>query len=187
MPLYEYHCVRCDLTFEELSLMRASHKKKACPACGKRAPRIVSAFAIASGAADIHAGQEPTPTPHNQNQRPMCMRYPQVPLSCHMDEYSVKRFAAHSVGRGNEFDDKMATATETRKQRGIPEPQYAPPSHGHDHGNAHDHAHPHTPKKDEYNFRRHAPTQASGESHTHTNGHSHSHSKKQASPSHTAH
>jgi hypothetical protein len=170
--------------------MSESHKKKACPKCAKRAPRIVSAFAIASGAADIHAGQEPLPTPHNQNQRPMCMRYPQVPLSCHMDAYSVKRFAAHSVGRGNEFDDKMATATETRQQRGIPEPKYAPPSHGHAHEPGHDHAH--KPKKDEHNFRRHAPTQmnmASGESHTHTNAQSHSHSqgKKQKGHSHAAH
>ena len=78
MPLYEYHCVRCDLTFEELSLMSESHKKKACPECGKRAPRIVSAFAIASGAADIHAGQEPTPTPQNQNQPPAAYPPPAV-------------------------------------------------------------------------------------------------------------
>lgn len=179
MPLYEYHCVRCDFTFEELSLISESHKKKACPECSKRAPRIVSAFAIASGAADIHAGQEPTPTPRNQNQRPICMRYPQVPLSCHMDEYSVKRFAAHSVGRGNEFDDKMANATETRKQRGIAEPKYAPPSHGHDHGPGHGHSHTPKLKTDEHNFRRHAATQASGESH--------SQSKKQKSHSHATH
>ena len=79
--------------------MRESNKKKACPSCGKRAPRIVSAFAISSGAVDVHAGQQPRPSPQNQHQRPLCMRYPQVPLSCHMDEYSVKRFAAHSVGR----------------------------------------------------------------------------------------
>ena len=168
MPLYEYHCVACQLTFEELSSMRESNKKKACPSCGKRAPRIVSAFAISSGAVDVHAGQQPTPTPQNQNQRPLCMRYPQVPLSCHMDEYSVKRFAAHSVGRGNEFDDKVTTATEVRKQRGLPEPKYAPPSHGHDHGPNHSHK----TDTDGHNFRRHAHSHDHGHSHAKGKGHS---------------
>lgn len=158
MPLYEYHCVACQLTFEELSAMGESNKKRACPSCGKRAPRIVSAFAISSGTLDVHAGQQPRPTPQNQHQRPLCMRYPQVPLSCHMDEYSVKRFAAHSVGRGNEFDGKVARAAEVRKQRGLPERQYAPPSHGHDHGPNH--------KTTEagHNFRRHAHSHAKGHS-----------------------
>ena len=160
MPLYEYHCVACQLTFEELNSMRESNKKKACPSCGKRAPRIVSAFAISSGAVDVHAGQQPRPSPQNQHQRPLCMRYPQVPLSCHMDEYSVKRFAAHSVGRGSEFDDTTAKAAEVRKQRGLPEPSYAPPSHGHDHT----HGHSHKKSADSKNFRRHA------HSHDHTKG-----------------
>lgn len=174
MPLYEYHCVACQLTFEELSSIRESNKKKPCPECGKRAPRIVSAFAITSGAVDIHAGQGPTPQP----QRPLCMRYPQVPLSCHMDEYSVRRFAAHSVGRGNEFDDTMAKAAEVRKQRGIPEPQYAPPSHGHSHDHEHGHRHSHGKEKGkaaEHNFRRHAHTPGSG-----GGEHSHRHKKKSA-------
>lgn len=153
MPLYEYHCVACQLTFEELGSMRESNRKRVCPICSKRTPRIVSAFAIRSGAVDVHAGQQPRPTPQNQLQRPLCMRYPQVPLSCHMDEYSVKRFAAHSVGRGNEFDDKVDTAVEVSKQRGLPERKYAPPSHGRAHGPNHSH-----------NFRRHA--------HSHGKGHS---------------
>ena len=176
MPLYEYHCVACQLTFEELTPMSESAKKKPCPECGKRAPRIVSAFAITSGAVDIHAGQDPKPTPQTQTQRPLCMRYPQVPLSCHMDEYSVKRFAAHSVGRGGEFDDTMAKAAEVRKQRGLPEPKYAPPSHGHDHG--HDHSHSHGKgkgKTEEHNFRRHAHSPGSD----HAPG-NHSHKKKPA-------
>ena len=138
--------------------MRESNKKKACPSCGKRAPRIVSAFAISSGAVDVHAGQQPRPSPQNQHQRPLCMRYPQVPLSCHMDEYSVKRFAAHSVGRGNEFDDTTAKAAEVRKQRGLPEPSYAPPSHGHDHT----HGHSHKKSTDSKNFRRHAHSRDHG-------------------------
>ncbi len=161
MPLYEYHCVACQLTFEELSSIRESNNKKTCPSCGKRAPRIVSAFAIGSGAVDVHAGQQPRPTPQNQNQRPLCMRYPQVPLSCHMDEYSVKRFAAHSVGRGKEFDDKVARAAGVRKQHGLPEPKYAPPSHGHSHGP--DHKKTNTPS---HNFRRHAHSH----DHSHTKG-----------------
>ena len=49
MPLYEYHCPSCDLTFEVLTSLSEASKKKPCPECGRRAPRIVSAFAIASG------------------------------------------------------------------------------------------------------------------------------------------
>jgi hypothetical protein len=77
-----------------------------------------------------------------------------------MDEPSLRRFVAHAQGRGNEYDDKMAQAAEMRKQRGIPDPVYAPPAHGHNH--SHDR-----------NPRRHAVTQNHG--HEHSNGREHSH------------
>ncbi len=91
------------------------------------------------------------------------MRYPQVPLSCHMDEPSLRRFVAHSQGRGNEYDDKTAKQVEIRKQRGIPEPVVAPPAHGHDHSHAR-------------NPRRHAVTQGLGHAHGHEHIHEHGHS-----------
>jgi hypothetical protein len=92
------------------------------------------------------------------------MRYSGIPLSCHMDEPSLRRFVAHAKGRGAEYDDKTAKAAEVRKQRGIPDPIYAAPSHGHDHG-------------PDRNPRRHAVTQVqgNGHSHNHDRGHDHNH------------
>lgn len=188
MPLYEYYCMTCDFTFEELSSLSESNKKKPCPDCGRKAPRTVSAFAIASGVSG-HFVKDAAPAQPPREQRPLCTRYSGVPLSCHMDEPSLKRFIAHRDGRGAEYDDKTAQAAEVRKQRGIPEPVYAKPSHGHDH----DHG-----QGPERNPRRHAVTQpianGNGRGHSHDHGHSHGQShphspakKKTHAHSHGAH
>src|SRR5262245_16688095 len=174
MPIYEYYCLSCDSIFEVLTSLSDAAKKKPCPECGRRSPRTVSAFAIASGGNGHHDSETATIAQQPRDPRPLCMRYPQVPLSCHMDEPSLKRFAAHAQGRGNEYDDKMAKRTEVRKQRGIPEPVVAPPAHGHDH----------------HHFRRHGASPAAG--HDHSHGHSHEHGHKPAkgkthSHSHGAH
>lgn len=176
MPLYEYYCLSCDLIFEELAALSEATKKNPCPECGRKAPRTVSAFAIASGGSGHHDAEAVPVTTAARDSRPLCMRYSGIPLSCHMDEPSLKRFVAHAKGRGAEYDDKMAKAAEIRQQRGIPEPTYAPPSHGHDH----DHGHGH-----ERNPRRHAITQTKGHGHGHEHGHAHSHSAKKGKPSHT--
>ncbi|MEW6297090.1 MAG: zinc ribbon domain-containing protein [Thermodesulfobacteriota bacterium] len=162
MPLYEYHCLSCDVTFEVLAPLSEASKKKPCPDCGRRAPRVVSAFAIASGGSSRQDTEGTMVARQPRDPRPLCMRYPQVPLSCHMDEPSLRRFVAHAQGRGNEYDDKVAKAAETRKQRGIPDPVYAPPAHGHDH--SHDR-----------NPRRHAVTQSHGREHGNGQKHSHAH------------
>ncbi|NOT55577.1 MAG: zinc ribbon domain-containing protein [Deltaproteobacteria bacterium] len=170
MPLYEYHCLPCDLIFEEIAPLSDATKKKPCPECTRKAPRTVSAFAIASGGHGHH--DEATPVVNApRNTAPLCMRYSGVPLSCHMDEPSLKRFVAHAKGRGAEYDDKTAIASETRKQLGIPEPTYAPPSHDHGHGHGHG---------AERNPRRHAvaQTNGSGHDHGHDHGHGHAHGKK---------
>jgi len=166
MPLYEYHCLQCDFTFEVLASLSEASQKKPCPECGKRAPRVVSAFAIASGGSGRHEDEKAPVVQQPRDPRPLCMRHPQVPLSCHMDEPSVRRFVAHAQGRGNEYDDKMAKQAEIRKQRGIPEPVVAPPIHGHDHGR---------------NLRRHAITQGQGHEHGHSHAGNKSHSHGQTS------
>jgi putative FmdB family regulatory protein len=166
MPIYEYYCLSCDFTFELLTALSESTKKKPCPECGRKAPRTVSAFAIASGGNGHHEGETTPAAQRPQDPRPLCMRYPQVPLSCHMDEPSLKRFAAHAQGRGAEYDDKVAKAAEVRKQRGIPEPVVAPPAHGHDH----------------HHFRRHGATQPAVKAHDHNDGHSHGHGHTKGKP-----
>ena len=92
------------------------------------------------------------------------MQHSQIPLSCHMDEYSVKRFAAHAAGKGNAFDDSVARAKEVRKQRGLKQPTYAPATHGHDHDHGHTHSH-------DTNFRLHGHAQAKGQAHDHAHSH----------------
>jgi putative FmdB family regulatory protein len=174
MPIYEYYCLSCDFTFELLTTLSESSKKKPCPECGRKAPRTVSAFAIASGGNGHREGETTPVVQRPQDPRPLCMRYPQVPLSCHMDEPSLKRFAAHAQGRGAEYDDKVAKTAEVRKQRGIPEPVVAPPAHGHDH----------------HHFRRHGTTQPAAKAHDHTDGHSHGHDHTKGKPhshSHSTH
>lgn len=182
MPIYEYYCLSCDRTFELLTALSDSTKKKPCPDCSRKAPRTVSAFAIASGGNSRHEGETQTVAKQLQDPRPLCMKYPQVPLSCHMDEPSLRRFVAHKQGRGAEYDDKMAAKAELRKQRGIPEPVVAPPSHGHDHHhfrrhgasqtattqNGHSHDHGHSPGADHSHDRGHS--QRKGKSHSHTPG-----------------
>jgi len=176
MPLYEYHCLGCDSVFEELCSLHEASKKKACPSCGKRAPRIVSAFAIARGESGEPFDPVIASQKNSSDPRPLCMQHAQIPLACHMDEYSVKRFAAHASGRGNAFDDKVAEAKDVRKQRGLAQPKYAPATHGHDH----DHGHSHGPDR---NFRRHGQSQvsATNDRHDRTRDHaptgSHSHGK----------
>ena len=174
MPLYEYHCLACDHVFEELCSLSEASKKKPCPDCGKRAPRIVSSFAISHGASGEPYDPVVASQKNSRDPRPLCMQHSQIPLSCHMDEYSVKRFAAHASGNGNEFDDKISQAKEVRKQRGLKEPKYAPATHDHDHG----HSHSHDPT--DRNFRRHGQAQASATEKKHGHIHSHSPGKKKA-------
>ena len=156
MPLYEYHCLQCDFTFEVLASLSEASKKKPCPECGKRAPRVASAFAIASGGNGRHDDKKVPGVQQPRDPRPLCMRYPQVPLSCHMDEPSLRRFVAHAQGRGNEYDDKMAMREESHKKRGEPLPKKD--SSGDHAQGAHTHSH---------NYRRHP----------HTHGHSHARDK----------
>jgi len=152
MPLYEYHCPSCRLTFEALEPMRGARRPGTCPRCRRRAPRVSSAFSIpASGLRSegkSHAGS--AAAVRAKPERPLCLRYPQVPLLCHMDSKSAERFVAHVQGRGAQHDDKVAAREELHKKRGDPPPADPAPSghahpHEHSHGGKkpHAHAHPH--------------------------------------------
>ena len=110
MPLYEYHCPPCDIVFEELCSLGEAQTKKPCPDCGRKAPRIVSSFAISHSVSGEPYDPVTASRQNSRDPRPLCMQHSQIPLSCHMDEYSVKRFAAHTAGKGNEFDDSVARA-----------------------------------------------------------------------------
>src|SRR5271154_4270433 len=119
MPIYECHCLICDVTFEVLAPLSQARKTHHCPDCGRPSQRIVSAFAIASASAGVEREKQSTNrAPAKKDPRPLCLQHPHLPLLCHMDEPSAKRWIAHSQGRGSEFDDKRAKREEMRKQRG---------------------------------------------------------------------
>lgn len=182
MPLYECHCLSCDLTFEVLAPVSKAKKARPCPDCGRLSERIVSAFAIASGSsAGKQQTQEAKPAPAKKNQRPLCLQYPHLPLLCHMDEKAAHRWIAHSKGRGSEFDDKMAKREEMQKQRGVPPLTPKPAADGH--GHTHDFRR-HGKMKDDATKVEHGHSHANGGAgggSAKPDGHSHGHGK---SPSH---
>ena len=51
MPLYEWGCRVCDLTFEALVAASASKRKRACPHCHRPSARVMSAARFHSGKA----------------------------------------------------------------------------------------------------------------------------------------
>jgi putative FmdB family regulatory protein len=186
MPIYEHHCLRCDVTFEVIASFTSS-RQRPCPECGKPAQRMTSTFAIASGSKATAASEAADATKAPIDPRPLCMKNPHIPLLCHMDEPSARRFIAHANGRGAEYDDKKAAREETRKQRGEAAPKAAAPSHGHAHDFrrhapkggevgkvGHDHGHAHGAKA-EKKAHDHAHGQSHAAPHAHPHGHGHAH------------
>jgi len=58
MPIYEYHCEKCDATFEQITF-RGDEEDVCCPTCGgKEVKRLMSAsrFMGASGLGSCAAG-----------------------------------------------------------------------------------------------------------------------------------
>jgi len=54
MPIYEYICSRCEQKFELLKPMSQSGEGVACPNCGGKAGRVLSAFCRCSdGSLDL--------------------------------------------------------------------------------------------------------------------------------------
>jgi putative FmdB family regulatory protein len=160
MPLYEWECLACDIRFEDLASVGEGRLERACPNCGRMSPRVISTFAIASGASPEPQRAPTSAKPARSAEPPICLRYPHIPLLCHMDKPTAERAVAYAQGRGAEYDDRKGQAEETRKKRGLPPPP--PPA-------SPPHAHSHNP-------RRHQASEAgkpgqSGDGH----GHSHDH------------
>ena len=52
MPIYEYRCEKCGITFERLRKLREADQPVACPRCeSDETRRVVSSFAHAGGCA----------------------------------------------------------------------------------------------------------------------------------------
>jgi len=113
MPIYEWQCGGGHL-FEVLASASAASKRRRCPDCGAKSERVISTFAIHGGgpiptAAERAAARDVDVT---------SLKLPNVGRLCGMDDYSATRLAAHKVGRGAEFDDKMAVRKERQVARG---------------------------------------------------------------------
>lgn len=160
MPLYEWECLACDIRFEELASVDEGRLARACPNCGRMSPRVISTFAIASGASPEPQPSAAAAKPGRSAEAPICLRYPHIPLLCHMDKPTAERAVAYAHGRGAEYDDRKGQAEETRKKRGLPPPPPpAPPAHAHFH-----------------NPRRHQASEAAKPGHSaDSHGHSHDH------------
>jgi len=49
MPIYEYHCPKCDADFELMRPMSQADSPANCPKCGTQSERLVSVFASKVG------------------------------------------------------------------------------------------------------------------------------------------
>lgn len=115
MPLYESWCANCETTFERLAPVSAARNRLHCPRCGRRSPRIASAFAIAVGR---HRVERSTRSKSSVFEAPP--RIPSFARLCGMDDESAARLAAHKAGRGAEYEDKLAAREESRRKLGAP-------------------------------------------------------------------
>jgi putative FmdB family regulatory protein len=130
MPLYEWQCERCELTFEVLAPLSASRMKShRCPDCGRQARRVISAVSFSVGSARERAPERGNSAATRSDVTKL--KLPPSARLCWMDDRSAARLAAYKHGRGAEYDDVMASRDEARKKRGESEP--AVEKHGHDH------------------------------------------------------
>lgn len=117
MPLYECRCEPCDLTFEVLAPLSASRTSQRCPECGRRSRRVISPVTFASGKGGMTQPESAGAAASDVTQ----LRVPPAARLCWMDDRSAARFAAYKLGRGAEYDDKVAARKELQKQRGVPQ------------------------------------------------------------------
>ncbi|HTT74486.1 MAG TPA: zinc ribbon domain-containing protein [Candidatus Binataceae bacterium] len=126
MPIYEWNCTACDLSFEALASVIEANAPRACPECGEPAGRIISACVIGAGAPPetaARATSAPGGADRHAHQHGRQSPIPPPARLCWMDDKSAERFAAYKMGRGHQYDDKQAAIAERRKQRGEAEPK----------------------------------------------------------------
>ena len=129
MPIYEWQCSDGHF-FEVLASASAANTRQRCPSCGAKSERVISTFAIHGGAPIATASERAAARDVNVTS----LKLPNFARLCGMDDYSATRLAAHKVGRGSEFDDKMAARKERQAARGQPSKKTAAahkPKHSH--------------------------------------------------------
>jgi len=112
MPIYEWQCGTGHL-FEVLMSSSASGPPR-CPDCGAKSQRVFSTVAIHGSAPILTASERAADRAVDVTN----LKLPTAMRLCAMDDYSATRLAAHKLGRGNEFDDKMAARKERQTARG---------------------------------------------------------------------
>jgi putative FmdB family regulatory protein len=114
MPLYEYLCEGCDVTFEALVPISASNHGIHCPGCGGQARRILSAVNF--------AGPRSEPAVHQRSSDGRAdvtsLKLPPAARLCWMDDQAAARLAAYKSGRGAEYDDTVAARNELAATQG---------------------------------------------------------------------
>ena len=126
MPLYEWRCRACDLTFEALVAASASKRRRACPLCRRPSARVMSAARFHSGKAAPPLDAKPAGAKSDVTR----LGVPSPARICWMDDRSASRLAAYKHGRGAEYDDTMAAREEAKKKYGV---AGKPSSRGHGH------------------------------------------------------
>lgn len=129
MPIYEWQCGggHC---FEVLASTSTANRRPRCPSCGGKSERVISTFAIHGGVPIATASERAAA----RDTEVTSLKLPNFARLCGMDDYSATRLAAHKLGRGNEFEDKIAVRKERQISRGGPRTKKtAAHKHGHSH------------------------------------------------------
>jgi len=129
MPIYEWQCGEGHV-FEMLARAGAAKKIQPCPSCGAKSERVISTFAVHAGAPIRTASERAAVRDIDVTK----VKLPNIARLCGMDDYSATRLAAHKLGRGNEFDDKVSKRQERQTARGeVPKKKAAAHKPGHHH------------------------------------------------------
>ncbi|MGE3596304.1 MAG: FmdB family zinc ribbon protein [Dehalococcoidia bacterium] len=132
MPLYEYACATCAAVFSRLRPFADAGESAPCPHCDALAARTLTSFAV------LQRAETPQPaTPPPTSQRPLCQRYPHIPLVCHMEPDAAERWVAKAEGREEQYLEREARRQEAAARVGVA-PSPAPAlEHRHHFGHVH--------------------------------------------------